>query len=278
MRGTTLIGPIVWTVIACWGVAGAEFYLAFAGGRQEASSIAASLRYASALLVFCPPLAAMGAKRPQHHPWQFVVLSLWGVLSLPAWEVLLIRPHQALDVEGLRAWFLPALILLGLANQLGTRFWPSALLAVSAQFAILTPYFPLLRYDVGVWGSATALLLVDLAVLLVLLGVPRRRVDPKPLDRVWLDFRDAFGAVWALRLAERFNAASRCFEWNVNLEWDGFTIPGGGSPDEQLPAEVETVLRQNLKNLLRRFVSNEWIQRRWEIPPPSTGGVQRDCD
>jgi hypothetical protein len=262
LAATTLLGPAVWALIACWGVAGVELALVF--GEDVRPSIAAALRYAAALLVFCPPLAALGAKRPQHAAWQLVVVSLWAVLSLPALEVLLIRPQQALDVGGLRAWFPPVLVLLGLANWLGTRYWPSALLAAAAQAAVLIPYFPLFRYALGPWGVMAALLFACLAILLVLLGLPRRRGAPTALNRVWLDFRDAFGVLWSLRLAEQFNATARSMGWNLRIEWDGFHAADESGDPAHLPAEVDTIVRQNLKNLLRRFVSPTWLQIRLE--------------
>jgi len=270
---TTLLGPAAWALIACWGVAGVELALVF--GEDVRPSLAAALRYAAALLVFCPPLAALGAKRPQHAAWQLVVVSLWAVLSLPALEVLLIRPQQSLDAEGLRAWFLPVLILLGLANWLGTRYWPSALLAAAAQAAVLLPYFPLFRYALGPWGVVAALLSACLAILLGLLGLPRRRVAATGLNRVWLDFRDAFGVLWSLRLAEQFNATARSFDWKLRIDWDGFRATDDSVDVAHLPAEVDAVVRQNLKNLLRRFVSPAWLQSRL-VPPtsPPTPGEQ----
>ena len=41
------------------------------------------LDFAAAMIVFCPAMALLGAKRPQDKPWQLIVLSLWGILALP---------------------------------------------------------------------------------------------------------------------------------------------------------------------------------------------------
>jgi hypothetical protein len=80
------------------------------------------------------------------------------------------------------------------------------------------------------------------------------------LDRVWLDFRDAFGAVWALRVMERMNAASTMYGWPVLLSWNGF------SPRDDAPevSPVPPTVEESLRTLLRRFVSPEWIDERMQ--------------
>lgn len=271
--GTTLIGPCLWTLLACWSIAGVEILLLFSSPNG-----APPLRYAAALSVFCPPLAVMGAKRPQQRPWQFVVLSLWVVLSLPALEVLLMHPGRPLDAGGLRAWLLPALILLGLANQLGTRYWPSAVLAAAAQVAVLLPFFPVLGIAGGVWSVAAGLALLDFSLALVLLGIPRRTVARTGLDRLWFDFRDAYGVLWSLRVAERFNATAQTSRWQVRLQWEGLVFSPGDQDAKRLPADVERLVLRNFKSLLRRFVSTSWIDSRLGKHRPYAAGGNEDAE
>jgi hypothetical protein len=78
------------------------------------------------------------------------------------------------------------------------------------------------------------------------------------MNLVWCDFRDGFGAVWTLRVAQRVNESATRHQWPVTLDWQGFIDRHSGQPAEELPAEVV----ENLRTLLRRFVSNEWIDKR----------------
>jgi hypothetical protein len=67
--------------------------------------------------------------------------------------------------------------------------------------------------------------------------------------------------VWSLRLMERFNATAEGNGWDVTLFWSGFRNRQGTSP-WQLSADQARTARQTLRNLLRRFVSPEWIAAR----------------
>lgn len=92
---------------------------------------------------------------------------------------------------------------------------------------------------------------------LMAVGLPRGAAARSPLDRVWLDFRDAFGVAWGLRVAERLNASAAMYSWPVTLTWQGFRGRQEGTSDIP-PAAVE----EGLRGLLRRFVSPEWIDSR----------------
>ncbi|MBI3468144.1 MAG: hypothetical protein HY000_34495, partial [Planctomycetes bacterium] len=59
-------------------------------------------------------------------------------------------------------------------------------------------------------------------------------------DRVWLDFRDDFGFVWAKRVQDRFNAAAGQLGWPIVLGWSGFRpriTPGTAGLREGQPKE-----------------------------------------
>ncbi len=96
---------------------------------------------------------------------------------------------------------------------------------------------------------------------------------PRGLDRVWLDFRDAFGAVWGLRVMERMNASAAMLGWPVTLSWQGFLAnePGAGN------VETPQIVEDSLRTLLRRFVSPAWIDERLagigNPLPPTTGAA-----
>jgi hypothetical protein len=93
-------------------------------------------------------------------------------------------------------------------------------------------------------------------------GWPRRLRDTtagSAADRVWLAFRDAYGAVWALRVMERINQTARQTGRQERLGWQGFTEHwnpfGDPSPDPSDPLAV------TVRMLLTRFVSTAWIER-----------------
>jgi hypothetical protein len=263
VRGTTLMACWYWALLALLSVAGVEAAIGFVGGTSP-PDWAEPLRFAAATATFCPIMAALGAKRPQDRAWQFIVLSLWGVLALPAAEAYFIQPGQSLEVHDARAWFLLILIVVGAANSLLTRYWLSSLLLAAGQVALLAGYLPFVSRPLGTAGALGGLALGVAAVWLAAAGFPKRRKAEQPIDQLWLDFRDMFGVLWSLRVAERINAAAAMNGWNVALSWSGFRRADAAETDAsaEIPADVAVVLRQNLLNLLRRFVSPQWIKRR----------------
>lgn len=86
---------------------------------------------------------------------------------------------------------------------------------------------------------------------------------PASLNLVWHDFRDSFGMLWGLRVAEQINFAARSSGWPLTLRWQGFVDEQGKPLDlDLLPEETRKSLDQAIQNLLRRFVSPEWIAAR----------------
>jgi hypothetical protein len=264
--GTTLVSAWWWAVAALVGVASTEVLLTVSLEPLWARSIPA-LRFASAALTFCPMMAVLGAKRPQDRAWQFIVLSMWGIVTLPAIESLALRPGQALSIQGVRFAFLAGLILLGVLNWLPTRLWATAILVGLGQATLFAPYVglelveppPLLRALAGIWFVfATAIFLWK-----VRLG-PRHGCPGN--DRVWRDFRDQFGALWALRVLERVNASVVMNQWPFRLFWTGFKVvsPSIEIAESDHTSEQQQALNIVIDNLMRRFVSSEWIAKRRE--------------
>ena len=90
---------------------------------------------------------------------------------------------------------------------------------------------------------------------------------------MWLDFRDAYGLVWALRVQERFNATAAKNGWPIRLTWrrmvsaDAARLPRPGvaarSPDPSATQDhMDEAVARGLASLLRRFVSRKWISQR----------------
>jgi hypothetical protein len=229
------------------------------------------LRLAAVALTFCPVVALIGAKRPQHGPWNFVVLALWAIVALPAAEAFFLRRGQPIDMGDARGWFLWILILLTPINYLPTRFWLSSLLLALGQTLALAPYLPLL-HDVGRSPASShfQLLALHLAAtaLLTAWAIARtRRKTTNPYDLLWLNFRDTFGLFWSLRVQERINTAAQQYNGDLTLTWPGFRHRTNNAPLSAIDAAIEPMLRTTFKSLLRRFVSNRWITERLEAPP-----------
>ncbi|HTM54476.1 MAG TPA: hypothetical protein VL175_10635 [Pirellulales bacterium] len=261
LRGTTLLAPWCWSVVSLVALTSAELAAAFSTSAGDPTTTA--LRYVAAMSTFCPLMALLGAKRPQDAGWQFIVLSLWVVLALPGLEWLLFGGVQ--ELHPARVAFLVLLIAIGAINGVGTRLMPASLLFAAGQGALVAPFLGLEQASsarewlppagmaalVASWAVATARRIVSQA--------------PRPLDRVWLDFRDAYGLVWSLRAMERVNATGKLCMWPTRLGWRGFyrvdsplpSQPGDDLNEATLAAVVET-----LRTLLRRFVSAAWIENR----------------
>lgn len=255
---TTLTLPWIWSLAALAGIIGCELWVELALPAEH--WLASHLRYAAGCLTFAPLMAVLGAKRPQHRGWQFVVLCLLAVLLLPSAEALLFVPGRSLSLFGARPWFLVILLSVGILNYLFTRWWPSALLYAAGQCLLLAEQWPW-PFPVTAWSVTAGVACLILALALVRSGIPPRRAVEHPVDRLWLDFRDAYGALWALRVAERFNAAADLYDWEVHLGWQGM-LPREKTGRQVAEVDQQESMDQVLDNLLRRFVSPAWIQTR----------------
>lgn len=270
LRETTLVVPLGWTAVSFAGSALMTLWAATIGTRSPESDFAA-WQLVLACGTLCPLVAVIGAKRPQHGAWNLVVLTLWGMLALPAAEVLLLQPGQALEINSFRSWFLVALLLAELVNYGATRFGFAVLLLVAAQVSWLLPHLPwgLSAGDAAAQPVARQLIgfvLLTAAILVAWGQGHARREASSAFDRLWFDFRDAFGLFWALRLMERVNDAARQAEWDFDLGWTGFRTKTDFAPLGKLPTEISGPLRNALQGLLRRFVTTEWIEQRLDSP------------
>jgi len=254
LRDTTLMAAAYWGVASIVSISAVEAVVALSSDDIRAGWIT-PLRFATALTSFCPAMAVMGAKRPQHHAWQFVVLSLWIILALPVVEVLALPAVSRLEIRDARSWFLLLLLVLPIGNYLLTRYAVPAILLGIAQCGLLGGYLPMVPVlpvaPVFFVESAVTVSmgLTLLALILVELGIARHRRSIFVMDRLWLEFRDRFGAVWALRVAQRFNATAEDRQWPARLTWFG-SVNTAGEP-MALSAEETKLMR----SLMVRFVS-----------------------
>lgn len=255
LRGTTLVAPALWSILAMLVMAIAED-LETPAVDGPAPSWRLPLRYFTGVTSLCPAIALFGAKRPQNRAWQFIVVTLWTVLSLPSVHWWLAGRGESFGIHVAQEWFLAILLLMTGVNYLPTRFAIASLLISVAQFLLLQTFLPF--SSITPQAELKSLVLCFGALVFVIVRSPRRRMAREPLDRLWLDFRDAFGAVWGLRVQQRVNQSAAMYGWKLRLDWHSFTPLEG----QTIPPEIRKSLQDNLANLLRRFVSPAWIAER----------------
>ena len=261
VRGTTLLSPWCWLVTAIWAIAVVHLIPdegLSATGRHWHEAI----QYSAHSLIFCPFMSLLGARRPQNRMWEMVVITLWFILVLPALEVVIVRPGQNYDTQGIRAWFMMILIFVSSMNIILGRFWICGILIGCAQFALVNAHLPSwLQFQSTAmvpWGLGFAI-----AALIAMFALPKPdRSKMRVEDQVWLDYRDMFGGMWALRIRERINVTAKINDWDLRLEWDGFTAADGTLLPDILPIETQRTLHLNFWNLMRKFVNQSWIDQR----------------
>jgi hypothetical protein len=121
----------------------------------------------------------------------------------------------------------------------------------------------------GPWPMA-GLVLATAAIWFGRCALPETHRSQSAFDHVWLEFRDAYGVLWAMRVADRFNASAALYHWPVRLAWTGLREQANGASARQdVPAQLQADMQQNLKSLLWRFVTPEWIDARHPNLQPS---------
>ncbi|HCK71098.1 MAG TPA: hypothetical protein DHW38_05925 [Planctomycetaceae bacterium] len=252
VKGTTLVASWIWTAVSIWSIAMVQFF--------ESSP---EVNYCASVLVFCPVMSTLGARRPQNRAWEFITASLWIILALPALEVLFARQGESFDVRGLRSWFFVVLIFISVSNIALSRFWISGILFGVVQTLLVSEFLPT-WIQFSMESSATvALIVAAIAIGLACFLPVTDRTGRSGIDRIWLRYRDTFGGLWAVRTCESINAYARMQDWEIRLTWDAFvSVDGQPWADHELSSDSELVEKIHLllKNQLRRFVDDAWIE------------------
>lgn len=223
--GTAFVHAVAWAWLA-W----ASWVACLGYGTAEACYVALSA-------TACAGVAVLGARRPGVGAWHAVVAGLFVVLLLPMAEGFLTSTTAV--VSWPRTTFVAAVLAVGIGNYLPTRFRVgAAVLAVACTCALFSLTSP---GQVLVTRIAAALAVCSPLVAATTSG---RRQYANDYDRTWTEFRDRYGAVWAHRVREQFNAAARHAGLAVELTWYG----GRGLSSEN-QATAETLLAA----LIRRF-------------------------
>jgi hypothetical protein len=265
LRDTTLAWPLAWCVGAWLLFTQAMLFLSQSDFPQ----------YVAAVAAITPSLAMLGAKRPQNGAWQFIVVTLVGVLLFPILRGYAFGNYRT-DVHPLFRWLIAIHIVVGVVNHLATRYAIPALLIGAAQYFICSPYLPFAT-NPG-WGEYYYAMMLIVGGCYSATWIAMRGPAGAPIpgtSRLWRDFRDAYGLVWGLRVAERLNAAAAKHRWRVEFTWSGIV----GDPHSELRSlsgelllvkldpEVRHRVERELRSMMRRFVSHDWIARRLHGEP-----------
>lgn len=267
---TTLVSAWRWSLVAvlAWSLAWILTLAPFAS-----TAILDHLWYTAGLLLLCPPIAVLGARRPGTGVWTaFVILPLLAVLGWPLFTVWTAGfEPQPLRLETPALLGFALVLIMGVGNYLGTRFRVSAAVYGVAVCLAVGPVSAVAPTDLQSSLIAWQLATIGLGLSYVLVAVSMNRTASRPsdFDRLWEDYRDTFGIVWGRRLQDRLNSIARQQKWPTRLEQDGFVWSDDATPAER--AETAQKIEQSLRWLLRRFVDSEWIDARLdrdEFPKP----------
>ncbi len=271
LRGTTLLWPWAWAVPvpAVWAVV-----MLWAVTNRLPAEAVLPWRYVAGVFSLAPAISLLGVRRPHHRAWQWVVLSLVGVLFLPLGHWALGGGFSGLRLHWLWQSFLLVLLILGWLHYGWTPHAPAALLVVAAQGLWLFPVLGPRSWHAAGWldhlgGMALASLLLGAAVAWSWLRAGRSAGGSCPssgapdllggIERLLCDFRLWFGDFWFQRLRWQVMLAAQRAGWPVTITPTGRLIVERTAAE---PGGWEQALHTGVEQFLRRFVSREWIQQR----------------
>jgi hypothetical protein len=271
VRGSTAVPAAVWGLVA-WLALAAEMVLRSRGQLVDLGA-AASMRLVVVALALCPAMSLLGAKRPQHGVWQFIVASLAVVLALPVGRALVLMPGSLPAVHLLAEWFMLALAIVGWMNFIATRRGVAATLITGGQLVLMRPFLPGLAIDTQIAGviaspvvDCVAVTVAAVGTLLAVAQGSRREglrqaslgsVHPLAavIDPPFLALRETLGAAWALRIAERFDQIAVSRGWPCRLSFRGLSV---SEPNEEGAWHRDA--ERAFAALMRRFVTVDWLR------------------
>ncbi len=241
-RHTTLWQTLFW-VLAAWVSWVLVLWIDLLADREMNLNMG---RYLSLSLTGCAGIAVLGARRPGVAAWHAVLIGLLAVLLLPLVEQLVVGDRPP---GWLRFVFVAGTLLVGIINYLPTRLAPAAIVlgvgCAAEFFRLIEPEWQVLPIPVG-W------LALGLTPWIAFWSWRRGAAGDSKFDRIWRDFRDRYGLVWAQRVREQFNRAAHHAGWPVLLHWRGLDQRA----ESRQPVEAtRTEMLTTLKALLKRFAT-----------------------
>ena len=241
------------------------------GGRWAAVGVAmetgrpgeGTFAYLMTAAILASLTTVLNARGPREWVWAILMALLVVFLLVPWWE----GAGRARGVGGLgrlrleSPWtlFYGFLAVAGIANYLPTRYGRAAVVlggALVVEFLGLwfVDWPPSRRAACWTWaawlfGASWWVAWLDAS------RIPRGR---NSLERLWFWFRDHWGAVWALRIAEQFNRSAALLGWPFRLTWEGLAPV---DPNVGVPTEIPDRALATFRGLIRRFARPERLDR-----------------
>lgn len=222
--------------------------------------------YFAAVSALCPFIAVLGARRGRLVDWSlFVVLPLVVVLEWPAlaqWSATWQGKPLELELPSLLGY--SVVMLMGAGNFIGTRFTWAAAAWIAGWLGTV--------WNFGHGSdsrSLTSAFGLSMTIVFWVLGAAavRKPSAARAWVKIWADFRDHFGSVWALRLLARVNEVAQRDRWPWLLTPDGWKPnAASGSASENAPDSDPRVV-QTFRWQLKPFVDAEWIDAHWRADP-----------
>ena len=224
--------------------------------------IQSALQYVAAVMLLTPFIGILGARRPGANAWPwFVVLPLIVVLQWPSVSQLMAEnADTAIEVPTPTLIGFAFVLMMGTGNYFGTVNTGAALCCAVAASLLILPLTEWMNFE-NWWCFPGGCLLLTLASLLL----PGRYFQKNAfaaegvcdLPRLWSDFRDIYGIVWAKRVMDRVNQFAEREAWDVRMSLDGFI----GADDGTLRTSAANRQIEVLCWVLQRFVDRPFLRR-----------------
>ncbi len=234
-----------------------------------------SLWFLAAIVALVPPIAVLGARRPTSRVWTwFVLVPLVLVFAWPVLPVLAVgtRP-DAFNLEFPVVVGYGLVLVMGAGNYVGLAHTASALLWMVGLSLVVIPLCPATSavlpdaWACRNWGTLCLTAAGWIADRQAARLTPAGR-SVLPFDRVWGDFRELFGIVWAKRIQERFNDDARRRGLKLRLGFQGLEDVSTGKPADNVDPQSLAAAVLSLRWLLQKFVDPQWIDSR--LPSSAT--------
>jgi hypothetical protein len=254
-RGTALRPALVWAGLAIALGALAQLVSIsepLAAGRPSAGRVT----YLAVLMLLAALFSVLNARTPGGKVWAGLMVVLVVVFLIP-WLEQQTRLRRAdglsqLHLDAPWTLFYGVLAAVALTNYLPTRF---GLAAACLGPAFILEYLGLTHEEwpaerrAAIW--CWVIWFFACSAWVACWNAARAPAARSPSERLWFWFRDHWGAVWALRVRERFNRSADLARWPVRLSWFGFESADPHATDPVPDPPIEAVAA--LRGLIHRF-------------------------